>query len=115
MASTNKTAHYDLSQYTSNDKPTYLGDYNSDMSKIDTGINSAQTTADSASTAATNAQTTAETAQTTANTGVTNAAAAQSTANTAVANIGTLANLTTTEKTTVVGAVNENRITVCAV
>ena len=107
MASTNKTTHYDLSQYVSSDKPTYLGDYNTDMSKIDTGINTAQTTADSASTAATNAQTTAETAQTTANTAVTNAANAQTTANTANTNIGTLADLTTTEKTNLVGAINE--------
>ena len=48
MASTNKTTHYDLSQYIGTDKPTYLTDYNQDMSKIDTGINTAQTTATSA-------------------------------------------------------------------
>lgn len=107
MASTNKTTNLELSQYVSSDKPTYLVDYNSDMSKIDTGVHTAQVTADTASTAASNAQTTAETAQTTANTAVTNAATAQSTANTANNNIGTLANLTTTEKTTIVGAVNE--------
>lgn len=35
MSSTNKTANYQLSQYIGTDKPTYLGDYNSDMSKID--------------------------------------------------------------------------------
>lgn len=107
FSSTNKTTHYDLSQYVSSDLPTYLVDYNSDMSKIDTGINTAQTTADTASTAATNAQTAAETAQTTANTAITNAATAQSGVNTNAANIGTLANLTTSEKTTIVGAINE--------
>ena len=107
MASTSKTTHYDLSQYVGTDKPTYLGDYNTDMSKIDAGINSAQTTADSASTAATNAQTTAETAQTTANTAVTNAAAAQSSADSAISNIGTLANLDTVNKANLVGAINE--------
>ena len=107
MASTNKTTHYDLSQYVGSDKPTYLGDYNTDMSKIDSAINSAQTKADSADVAATAAQTTAETAQTTANTAVTNAAAADSKATTNANNIGTLANLTTTEKTTIVGAINE--------
>jgi hypothetical protein len=107
MASTNKTTHYDLSQYVGSDKPTYLGDYNTDMSKIDTAINSAQTKADSADLAATTAQTTAEGAQTTANTAVTNAATAQTAANTANNNIGTLANLTTTEKSTIVGAINE--------
>lgn len=107
MASTNKTTHYELSQYVGSDKPTYLGDYNTDMSKIDAAINSAKTTADSASTAATNAQTAAETAQTTANTAITNAATAQSGVVENATNIGTLANLTTADKTSLVGAINE--------
>lgn len=38
MSSTNKTTYYDLSQYIGTDKPTYLQDYNGDMSKIDTAI-----------------------------------------------------------------------------
>ena len=38
MSSTNKTTNYELSQYVGSDKPTYLGDYNSDMLKIDTAI-----------------------------------------------------------------------------
>lgn len=107
FSSTNKTTHYELSQYVSSDLPTYLVDYNGDMSKIDTGINTAQTTADTASTAATNAATAASTAQTTANTAVTNAATADSKAETAQTRIGTLANLTTTAKTDVVSAINE--------
>lgn len=52
MSSTNKTNYYDLSQYIGTDKPTYLGDYNSDMSKIDAGIHSAD---DKATTASQNA------------------------------------------------------------
>lgn len=36
MSSTNKTPNYELSQYVGTDKPTYLGDYNGDMLKIDT-------------------------------------------------------------------------------
>lgn len=36
MSSTNKTNNYNLSQYIGTDKPTYLGDYNGDMLKIDT-------------------------------------------------------------------------------
>lgn len=48
MSSTNKTANYKLSQYIGTDKPTYLGDYNGDMSKIDTQM---KTNADSASNA----------------------------------------------------------------
>lgn len=107
MASTNKTTHYELSQYVGNDKPTYLSDYNGDMLKIDTGINAAKTTADSAATAATAAQTSAENAQTTANTAITNAATAQTAANTAITNVGTLANLETAVKTSTVAAINE--------
>lgn len=107
FSSTNKTAHYELSQYVSSDLPTYLVDYNGDMAKIDTGINTAQTTADTASTAATNAATAASTAQNTANTAVTNAATADGKATTANTNIGTMANLTTSEKGSLVGAINE--------
>lgn len=35
MTATNKTANYKLSQFVGTDRPTWLGDYNSDMSKID--------------------------------------------------------------------------------
>lgn len=35
MTATNKTANYDLSQFVGTDRPTWLGDYNSDMEKID--------------------------------------------------------------------------------
>lgn len=107
MASTNKTTNLELSQYVSSDKPTYLVDYNSDMAKIDTGVHTAQVTADTASTAATNAQTTAEGAQTTANTAITNAGNADTKAQNALNDIGTLANLTTVEKSSLVGAINE--------
>ena len=72
MSSTNKTSHYNLSQYSASDKPTYLVDYNTDMSNIDTGIYNAQNKADTNGTS-----------------------------------IGTLSSLTTTEKTNLVGAINE--------
>ena len=49
MSSTNKTTNYKLSQYIGTDKPTYLGDYNGDMLKIDTRL---KANADSASNAA---------------------------------------------------------------
>lgn len=49
MSSTNKTTNYKLSQYIGTDKPTFLGDYNGDMLKID---NQLKTNADSASNAA---------------------------------------------------------------
>ena len=48
MSSTNKTPNYNLSQYIGTDKPTYLGDYNGDMLKID---NQMKVNADSASNA----------------------------------------------------------------
>lgn len=48
MSSTNKTNYYELSQYIGTDKPTYLGDYNSDMSKIDDAIHGVQETATTA-------------------------------------------------------------------
>ena len=35
MTATNKTKNYELSQFVGSDRPTWLGDYNSDMSKID--------------------------------------------------------------------------------
>lgn len=72
MASTNKTTYYNLSQYTANDKPTYLVDYNTDMSNIDAGIHEVDVKAGQS-----------------------------------ITNIGTLSDLTTTEKGTIVGAINE--------
>lgn len=45
MSSTNKTTNYELSQYIGTDKPTYLGDYNGDMLKIDTQMKTNETAA----------------------------------------------------------------------
>lgn len=81
MASTNKTLNYDLSQYVGTDKPTYLGDYNNDMLKIDTAIKenadniadinsdleTVTTTANQASSLASGASSTATQANTKAN------------------------------------------------
>lgn len=99
MASTNKTTNYNLSQFIGSDKPTYLGDYNSDMLKIDaqmktnadnvataiSGIETATATANSANQTAQSANTTANSANQTAQTANTNANNAQSTANSALA------------------------------
>lgn len=41
MTATNHTEHYGLSQYTEDDHPTYTGDYNGDMAKIDAAIHAA--------------------------------------------------------------------------
>ena len=35
MTATNHTKNYNLSQFVGTDRPTWLGDYNSDMTKID--------------------------------------------------------------------------------
>lgn len=105
MSSTNKTTNYNLSQYIGTDKPTYLGDYNSDMSKIDEGIKQAAdeaTTASSkAGTASSNASLAlqkaseasekADTAQETAEAAQTSASGALSTA-TAANNLAGTAN-----------------------
>lgn len=79
MASTNKTTNYELSQFLGSDKPAWLADYNADMSKIDAQM---KLNADSAT-------------------------AAEGSASTANTNIGTLANLTTDAKTSLVAAINE--------
>lgn len=79
MSSTNKTTNYELSQFIGTDKPAWLADYNSDMSKIDAQM---KVNADAA----------------------TAAGGSASSANTA---IGTLASLTTTAKTDLVSAINE--------
>lgn len=76
---TNHTTNYELSQFTSSDKPTFLGDYNGDMLKIDTAIAGVNTTA-------TGAVSTANAASATANDAATAAASAASTAATADAN-----------------------------
>ena len=79
MASTNKTTNYELSQFIGTDKPAWLSDYNTDMSKIDAQM---KLNADAAN-------------------------AAQGDATSAGTAIGTLANLTTDAKTNVVAAINE--------
>ena len=79
MASTNKTSNYELSQFLGTDKPAWLSDYNTDMSKIDTQM---KANADAAT-------------------------AAGGTASAASTAIGTLSNLTTDAKTSAVAAINE--------
>ena len=55
MSATNKTPNMELPIYVAEDKPTYLGDWNSTMSKIDTTVTSARNVADSAMQTASNA------------------------------------------------------------
>ena len=107
MASTNHTTNYNLSQYISTDKPTYLVDYNNDMLAIDTQMKVNETAAATAKTAAENADTKAVTADGKAVTAQSSAAAAQTSADSANTKIGTMANLETADKTSLVNALNE--------
>lgn len=79
MSATNSTTNYELSQFIGTDKPAWLSDYNGDMTKIDTGIHTAQTTA----------------------TGADGKADANTT------KIGDLSYLSTTVKNNIVAAINE--------
>lgn len=65
MTATNHTKNYNLSQFAGTDRPTWLGDYNGDMSKIDAQLK--QNTDDIASAAAGGLTTVAHTADLTGN------------------------------------------------
>lgn len=67
MSSTNKTPNLELSQFVANDIPSWLGDYNGDMLKIDTAVQSANATASAASGTATTASNQAQNALNVAN------------------------------------------------
>lgn len=64
MSSTNKTPHYNLSQFGDNpdDKPSWRGDYTSDMSKIDSQMYRNETDATTATSTANTAKSTADNA-----------------------------------------------------
>lgn len=52
MSSTNKTTNFALSQFAATDKPSWLTDYNADMLKLDTAVQTAITNAVNAQNAA---------------------------------------------------------------
>lgn len=96
MSATNSTPNYNLPQYIGTDVPSYLGDFNSAMLKIDNaikGVDNKATAAESsvatANSNATQALENSETAQTTAETAQATATQAQSTANSANSTAGT--------------------------
>ena len=118
FSSTNATTHYELSQYIGSDKPTYLVDYNSDMSKIDTGIYNAQSKANTnessigtLSSLTTEAQSNLVSAinevDAHADTNAGNIATNTTNIATNTSAIGTLANLDTLTKSDLVSAINE--------
>lgn len=83
MSSTNKTSHYNLPQFIGSDIPTWLGDFNSAMTAIDSGINAAATSASGAATTAAQASTDAAAAASSATSAYNAAAAAQKSADAA--------------------------------
>ena len=91
MASTNKTTNYELSQFVGTDKPTFLGDYNGDMQKIDTAIAGVGATASGASSTAASALTEAQSASSTAASAATTAATADTNATAALTTAGNAA------------------------
>lgn len=112
MASTNKTANYNLSQYIGSDKPTYLGDYNADMLAIDTGMATNKTKADNAVSVANAANQTAGNAQTTATQAQQTANSAKDTADglsEAITQLTTKTNQNTSSITELINKFNLNR------
>ena len=121
MGHTNSTANLSLPQFIGTDKPTWLGDINSAFSDIDAyvgtndaAVSGAVADAASAVSQAASAVSTANAANTTAGNASTAATNAVGTANNAMSlvnqtntKIGTLANLNTTDKTSIVNAINE--------
>ena len=89
MSSTNKTSHYNLPQFIGSDIPTWLGDFNSAMTAIDSGINAAATSASGAATTAAQASTDAAAAASSATSAYNAAAAAQKSADDATAAVTT--------------------------
>ena len=121
MGHTNSTANLALPQFIGTDKPTWLSDVNGAFAAIDTyaGTNDAALAitdakadtavndAASAVTTATNAANTAGTASTQATNAVTVAGNALTVANGINSKVGVLTDLTTTDKSSVVNAINE--------
>ena len=89
MSHTNATSHYSLPQFVGTDIPTWLGDFNSAMTAIDNGINSAATSASGAATTAAQASTDAAAAASSATSAYNAAAAAQKSADDASAAVAT--------------------------
>ncbi len=137
MSSTNKTSNLELSQFIGSDSPKWLTDYNADMEKIDTGYQTVKAQADatdlivSGHTSSLSSLQTTVTEQGTAITGLRTDVTANSgsinTINSLIgngtptttdqtiigaineinANVGSLSSLSTTDKTSIVAAINE--------
>lgn len=100
MSYTNKTANYELPQYAPDDKPTYLGDFNQAMLKIDTTMKSINAKSESAQTNASNANATASEALETAS----SASTLANTANTTAGEAKTMAQNAQTDASSAISA-----------
>lgn len=112
MSSTNKTSNLELSQFIGTDSPKWLTDYNSDMQKIDAGVDAVQTQANATDlvvaghTSSIQSNTQSISDQQTAITSLrTDVTAAKGSINTITSLIGN-GEPTTTDKT-IIGAINE--------
>lgn len=95
MSSSNKTTHSNLSQFVDTDRPTILGDYNTDMSKIDEELHTTNVNLTTAQNTANDAHTLAQTAQTGVNgnkTAITNLTSTVSANKTAQAGVNSATN-----------------------
>lgn len=90
MTASNETANYKLPLFTDNDQPTWLGDFNGAMNKIDVDMNTIGANASTALSAANNAVNRVATAETTIAAVQTTANNAYSLAQTNEKDIGTL-------------------------
>ena len=132
---TNRTENYDLPQFIGSDKPTWLGDFNTAMSTIDSAIGTNASSISTLGTRVTNAEgvasqastdvagltstvatlsgnvqsvtTTANNAQSTATSALNTANSANTKADTNASSIGDITDLETTVKTDLVSAINE--------
>ena len=132
---TNETTNYDLPQFVGTDKPTWLGDFNTAMSTIDTAVGTNASAITSLGTRVTSAEgiasqastdvasltstvntlsgnvttvtTTANNAQSTATSALNTANTADGKATTNASSIGDITDLETTVKTDLVSAINE--------
>lgn len=104
MAYTNKTTNYELPQYVSTDKPTYLVDFNEAMRTIDSTMKTNATNIETNATNITVASNKVGDLTTLETTAKTDAVSAINEVN---SNIGDLSSLNTTSKSSLVSAVNE--------
>lgn len=112
MSSTNKTANLELSQYVGSDKPTYLVDYNGDMSKIDAGYAAVKSEADATDLAVSGLTSTVSGLSSTVSDQGSAITGLRTDTDTNTGSINTITSLIgngtpTTEDKTIIGAINE--------